>query len=127
MFGWMREREHERILIDTETRLHAMYERMMATQVRVFEQSVRLVQYGAPEPQAAAIADREPDAELTVRMAVREDTIRRGVTELRRAYQAVGIVMSDDELRAEAESMVQGVSPAPRPELSGMGEMAVAD
>lgn len=69
-------------------------------------------QTGRPEIPAAVVTF-EDDAELRVRAAIADDTIRRGMAEMRAAYQAARMPVPDDTaLRAEVESLLAGESPA---------------
>ena len=84
------------------TRLHALY-------ATVIEQAVNAVQYGSPRPQPARVEDREPDAEVSMRTAITENMISRGVERLRLAYAESGqFNVPDNQLRAEVQQMLMG-------------------
>jgi hypothetical protein len=105
--------------LDREEHAHAREtERLHAQYAVVLERLSNVIQYGTPTPREAVVQDAEPDAEMTVRQRVREETIESGVREMRAAYDAMGLKLSDDEIREEVISMLGGLSPKPNPAVA---------
>lgn len=84
----------------TIQRLHEFYREAL-------KQIGNTVHLGTPTPMKPEIAT-VADAELSMRGAIHEDVINNGMTHLRREYEAMGQHPSDDDLRAEVESLVLG-------------------
>lgn len=74
------------------------------------------VQFGTPTPEKAEI-DFEPTPEMQLGRAIQEDTIARGIEALRQEYDAAGIRITDEELRAEVVAIATG---APIPEAASI-------
>lgn len=84
-----------------------LLERVM---LRIIERTQNALTIGSPVPHAVEIS-HEPDAEERVARLISEDTIARGMQSLRAIYDASGIPVEDEVLRAEATAMLAGVEP----------------
>jgi hypothetical protein len=112
-------REHEREM----ERTAKMYERILEGSKVTAESLLRLATTGVAEPIVAAVSEREPDMHERASRLVTEQTIARGVEQLREAYRKLGIQVSDDDLAEEAQALLMGVvgggpsfrEPAPAP------------
>lgn len=107
---WLRELRaaagHNEQLTRELGRLHEFYRTAL-------ERIGTTLQTGRPEV-PEAIVTHEDDAEMRVRAQVSQETIERGIAQLRRAYESANIKPpSDAELREEALMLSVGVSPSP--------------
>lgn len=92
-------------------RLHGQY-------TLILERLANVINYGTPVPREGVVQSPEPDAEMSVRQRVREETIEAGVREMKAAYDGMGLKLTDKEIREEVISMLGGVSPAPNPTVA---------
>jgi hypothetical protein len=85
---------------------------------RSLEQSealARIYTTGSPAAVEAVVTPGEPDAEQRLASRISEDTIQRGMAHLRVIYGNTPV--EDEVLRAEAESMLNGLEPRIPPGL----------
>lgn len=104
---------NERARHSTEMeKLHLLYERVIETQASAqkaaVEHAMNLVNFGMPKRVEAVVEEREPDAATRAARQVTEETIERATEALRTEYQKFGIPVADEELRAEAITLVTG-------------------
>lgn len=99
------ERSDKRVA-ENDDRWRAVLEIERAATLKVVEQQ----QLGGPRREIE-IASRMEDVHEKLEQRVGEDTIRRGMEELRRGYTAVGIAIDDDELREEVMMLSSGHRP----------------
>lgn len=119
-------REHHR---EEVTRLAGVYAEMLKTVAGSTQEAIRLVTTGLVQPVAPEIAEREVDPQTRVARRVAEDTVERGMAELRAAYRSMGQSPTDEELREEVELLLlSGTMPDyPRePQRDGVPEAARA-
>lgn len=105
------------------TRLHELYGRMLDQQSTVqkvaIEQLMHLVQFGMPTKTEAVVSDREPDAETRLARRVTQETLDKAVANLRREYEKIGVPVTDEELRTEAQTIMTGGQWKPPASLAG--------
>lgn len=71
----------------------------------------RAIAYGTPNAPAAVVVPSAPDAEHRLQRRVQEDTIAAGAAALKAEYESAGLMLTDDEAREQAASMLLGLSP----------------
>ena len=102
------------------TRIHAEHEKALGVQMAAFATTIEgllnTATFGSKKgPQPAVRVEREPDAEDRAMAAIREDTIIAGARALAAQYKAAGIDVSEEDCRAEAQSMLLGITPGESP------------
>jgi len=93
-----------------ETAAAKRWEHVVAAQHAIGGDLVTRAIYGG-EPGPARV-ERTESPEERLESAISEDTIRNGMAELRRGYEANGVMnMTDEELREEAVMIASGINP----------------
>lgn len=96
----------------------AEIERITAQHTAITDRILHMQQYGTPEPAEGRVTEREPDAESRVLRRISEESITVGAAMLKQEYEQAGVVVTDEEVRIEAESMLLGVSPSINPRVA---------
>lgn len=105
-----------RTQLGRERQSHAAeIERINTLHVQMTDRILHMQQYGTPTPKEAVVADREPDAESRVLRQISEDSVKAGSIALKQMYEDAGVMVSEEEVREEAISMLMGIAPSPHP------------
>lgn len=106
-----RERWQQERIVEI-AKLHTMYERIIETQASAqkaaVEHAMNLVNFGMPKRTEAVVEEREPDAMTRAAREVQEETITRASEALKHKYAEIGVIITEEELRAEAITLVTG-------------------
>lgn len=73
------------------------------------ERLMNMIQFGTVKPPEAVVTSPEPDAEQRVLRSISEDMIEAGALRLQAMYLERGTIVSMEELRDEARSMIEDV------------------
>lgn len=90
-------------------------ERLNTTHATLMERVLNMQTYGTPTPKEATISEREPDAESRVLRRISQESIEAGASALKKMYEDAGIIVTIEEVRDEATSMLMGISPSVAP------------
>jgi hypothetical protein len=97
------ERErHERELMRTIAVFEQQLKAQAAGQTATMEAAIRLATIGTPTQEPVQIEEREVDAHTRLSRMVSDQAVERGIDALRENYRAIGVQLSDEELRDEA-------------------------
>lgn len=118
MWAWFK---YGRPAIDVETaRVSARYERVIASLTASVERVSLTAQYGGQPMAEGRVESREPTPEERLGRMIDEDVIARASDALRKEYRAIGVTVTDDELRAEVIGLMTGSKWQPPAELQGL-------
>jgi hypothetical protein len=91
-----------------------LYERLLDAQKADVATLVRLATTGSPEGPQALVQSPEPDAHQVLTSRVVEETILKGMEQMRDEYRRAGIPVPDDAtLREEVEMLIDGTFASP--------------
>lgn len=97
-----------------EWRARRWLERAHRRERRVWQKQLvavaRTIATGSPDTFTPQIVP-QPDAEERIHSAISAETLARGVARLTEAYEAAGLRVDPDVIRAEAEAMLYGQVP----------------
>jgi hypothetical protein len=109
-----RDEDHRVILARRDEQHVAEIERLNAVHVSSMERLMNMQSFGTTTPKEAAVTEQEPDAETRLLRGVTQDMINHGAAVLQAEYEKRGVIVSIEELRDEAHSMILGVGFTPK-------------
>lgn len=79
--------------------------------VAELERMENMLTVGSPLVPEPEMVSQQPDAVGRARAQIHEDTVAKGIEQLKQKYKERGLTLSDDEARIQVEAMLLGKPP----------------